>query len=262
LFTPDQIKLARPTADCTFCDMTVLLRRPEPAPEAAPPTWPKGFEVTETPAPKPTTEHALARIDSDPYREAASPPPALRPGLSISWTDDNFYMRIGLGFFTFAFGGTTIAMWILMILGIGIGIEKLGVMIIWTILSIATGWLTRMVWRNARWVRADHKGLHWTRVAMSTRVVHAHLPDSEIAQLFVRDETPEVNSYRGQIAIPAFILYARDHHGHDHVITQVEDPEQAWWLEERLEHHLGITDRPVAGEHRRQRLISAPPARP
>lgn len=61
---------------------------------------------------------------------------------------------------------------------------------------------------------------------------------------------------RGAIELPdgtpAFILYVRDHGGHDHVITQVEDPEQAWWLEQRLERHLGVSDHPVHGEHKRR----------
>ena len=59
LFTPDQIKLAQPAADCTFCNMTVLLRRPEPVPEAAPLAWPKGFVVTET---RPQSPHPLITL--------------------------------------------------------------------------------------------------------------------------------------------------------------------------------------------------------
>ena len=75
LFTPDQIK--QPTADCTFCNMTVLLRRPAPVPEAAPLPWPKGFDVTETPAQEPT---ALVTVERNPYREPGQSL-ALRPGI-------------------------------------------------------------------------------------------------------------------------------------------------------------------------------------
>lgn len=31
--------------------------------------------------------------------------------------------------------------------------------------------------------------------------------------------------------------------------VSVQTPEQAWWLEARLEHHLGLVDRRVEGEH-------------
>ena len=256
LFTPDQIKRAQPTADCTFCNMTVLLRRTEPIPEAAPLAWPKGFVVTETPAPKPTSaDRALVRVGGDPYRDAGSQAPALRPSLLIAWTDDNFYMRIVLVLVNLFLWGTSITAWVLTILGIIVG--KADVAIAWTIGAIGAGWFTRMLWRNARRVGADHNGLHWSRVAMSTRIVQEHLPASEIAQLFVRVETPELGEFEEGIPIPAFILYARDHGGRDHVITQVEYPEQAWWLEERLERHLGAVDRPVDGEHKHRELASS-----
>lgn len=87
--------------------------------------------------------------------------------------------------------GTSATAWVLTILGNVVG--KIGLAIVYTMGAIGAGWFTRMLWRNARRVGADHKSLHWSRVAMSTRIVQEHLPASEIAQLFVRDETPKLS---------------------------------------------------------------------
>jgi hypothetical protein len=259
LFTPAQINRAQPTGECTFCNMTVLLQRPEPVPEALPLTWPKGFAVTETPAPKLTSVDRALVPGNDPYRDPASPALALRQGLSIAWKDDNFYLRIGLVFTNLCLWGSGTTIWILMVLGVLVG--NIGLAIVWTLVAVACGWFTRVLWRNARLVRADHEGLHWTRVAWTTRVVQEHVPASKIAQLFVRDETPKFGTFEDGIAIPAFALYAREHGGRDHFITQVEDPEQAWWLEARLEQHLGIADQSIDGEHRREPGLLPGPSR-
>jgi hypothetical protein len=119
----------------------------------------------------------------------------------------------------------------------------------------------RAGWNNACWVRADHEGLHWLRLTWTGRRARALLPASEIAQLFVRDKTDRDSD---AVVIPNYVLYAREHGGRDHPIVSVEDPEQAWWLEARLEQHLGIVNRRIEGEHRREpRLLPEPrdPAR-
>lgn len=253
LLTPDQIRHARPTADCTFCQMTVLVRRPEPVPETPAVPMPKGFEVTETAAPKPG---ALVPAGGDPYRDPGSQAPALRPGLSITWTEDNFYLRLTLVLANIFTWGWSVTCWCLLILG---GPLKLIPAALFTTFLggfFALG--TRTTWPNARWVRADHEGLHWHRYRLTARRETALLPASEIAQLFVRDKTDRDPD---AVVIPNFVLYARDHRGHDHSIVHVEDPEQAWWLEARLEQHLGIVNRRVEGEHRREPpLLPEPPA--
>ena len=48
-------------------------------------------------------------------------------------------------------------------------------------------------------------------------------------------------------------------HRFGHMVVSVGTPLQAWWLEERLERHLGIVDRPIAGEHARDRKLLPPP---
>jgi hypothetical protein len=204
---------------------------------------PKGFEVTEIAAP---TSTALVRVDGDPYREPG--PLAVRPGLSITWTEDSFYLRLALALASSAACAGSVACWIL-------GPAAGG--IISTLIAGTFAWFTRAAWSQARWVRADHEGLHWPRLTWTARRVPALLPASEIAQLFVRDETDRDED---AVAIPNFVLYARAHGGRDHPIVQVENPEQAWWLEARLEQHLGIVNRRIEGEHRREPpLLPEPP---
>lgn len=244
LLTPDQIRAARPTADCTFCQMSVLVRRPEPVPETPPVAMPKGFHVSETPAPKPG---ALVRVDGDPYRE---PGRALDrpPGLAISWTEDRPYLRVGLVLVNMLTGAMCAGVWIALVLAARLDINRIIAALVGTWIAGGFAWFTRALWGNTRWVRADHEGLHWRRLTRTARWVPALLPAAEIAQLFVRDETDRDDDY---FEVPTFVLYARDRQGRDHVIVQVEDPEQAWWLEARLEEHLGIVNRRIEGEHRR-----------
>ena len=256
LLTPDQVRHAHPTADCTFCQMTVLVRRPDPVPEAPPVAMPKGFEITETPAPKPD---ALVHVGGDPYRDAGQAL-ALRPGLSIRWVEDNFYLRLCLALANVLTVGAFVTMWIVAILEGGF--DRIFAGLVATVLAGGFAWFLRAGWSNARWVRADHEGLHWPRLTRTAARRPMLQPASEIAQLYVRDETPTIGKYEEGIAVPCFILYARDHAGRDHMIVQVEDPEQAWWLEARLEQHLGIVNRRIEGEHRREPPLLPEPRDP
>ena len=93
-------------------------------------------------------------------------------------------------------------------------------------------------------MRADHDGLHWARVAFPGRVIRKTLAPSELAQLFVRDV---VDDDEGIIS-HSYELVARDYGGADHLVFYTRDPEKARWLEARLEQHLGMVDRRIAGD--------------
>ncbi|MEO8551503.1 MAG: hypothetical protein ABI678_16105 [Kofleriaceae bacterium] len=73
-----------------------------------------------------------------------------------------------------------------------------------------------------------------------------HLAAPEVAQLLVRDITDR----DGDNIWPKqeFRLYVRDRAGKDHALFAFPQPHNAWWLEERIEHHLGIPDRRLPGE--------------
>ena len=217
--------------------------------EAAPLAWPAGFAVVETAA-APPDEQALVRV-GDPYREPATQAIALRPGLAITWTDDNYDQRVLLGVLNATFIGTSAILWAL--IGLGVVAGKLPITIGLSLVALALVWFTRMTWRNKHRVIADHAGLHWTRIALSTRNVHERLPASEITQLFVREVTPALApGEEVGLVVRSYVVYARDQAGNDHAaIAEVERPEQAWWLEARLERHLGIADEQIDGEHRR-----------
>jgi hypothetical protein len=98
-------------------------------------------------------------------------------------------------------------------------------------------------------IRVDQQGLHWPGITWTTQLRHRSLANDDIAQLYVRNTSLIARSW-----LPRFTLYARDRAGRDHAITKLDTPEQAWWLEDRLEGHLGLVGRAVAGEYRRQAL--------
>ncbi len=234
LFTPDQIRAANPTADCTFCSFSVLLRRPphEPTP-APPPAMPPGLTVIETPPP-PTSS---ATVHGDPYRSPASASPALS-GLSIrtrSTSDWSRALAVGL---TVAFGAWSAHAALFGPLGSAIGMGALGA---WG------AWETARSWRGHRTVRADHVGLHWEhRARLALRWSARSLPREQILQLYTRRHT--LRDENGEVAW--FAVYVRDVARIDHEIVTVDTVEQAWWIEQRLEAHLDIPDHRVDGDHR------------
>jgi len=66
------------------------------------------------------------------------------------------------------------------------------------------------------------------------------IPVGNIDQLFTY--MPTIKDFDGEETI-SFVLIVRDTAGLDHELVDLDTPEQARWLKQRLEHHLGIVDR-------------------
>ncbi|MGE0869059.1 MAG: hypothetical protein AB7P03_10860 [Kofleriaceae bacterium] len=243
LFTPDQVRAANPSATCTFCNASVLLRRPPSEPEDAPPALPVGFTVTELAA-----ESALAPVAITPYREPGREI-VQHDGLLIEWRVDNKAVR-RVGPIATAATLTAGAA----IIGLGLAFTEPGAVVcgLMPVLCGVFGWIfTRHWWRPERALLANTEGIQFLRRKLLGGWKPAHLPAAEIAQLYVVDsQDPDKAVYP---AYARFELRAKDRAGRSHVLVMVETPEQAWWLESRLEQHLGLIDRPVPGELERPR---------
>lgn len=226
-------------AECTVCHMTVLIkwRAPaygddgSPAPFPPPPhAWSAKLVVTEM---RPEPQHSTPA--SHPYR---STPKRSVPGLKIAWVEDRFYMRLLLMCFLVA--------WIALPLGIGFVLGFTAKLLACCVPVLLLAWLTLMTWRGDETVWGDAAGLHWQRNTFFGGRSDVHVATGDLAQLFVRDTT---NRSEGEgIPIPSFTVYARDRRGRDHEIASLESPEQAQWIEARLENYLGIVNRAVPGE--------------
>lgn len=226
LFTPDQVRAADPSAECTFCKRRVLLRPPPSPPEAPRPKaleWPSGFVVTESPAP------ALPPGSVDPYRAAPVAPP--RGALTITWKAAAprwvwlFYIVWCGGLILFAAASG----------------ERHAPLVL--VLVAATTWHQLGSFVNTQRIVVDGAELRFTsRPVPYIRGIR--LAASEVSQLFTL-ETPRKKDG------PLYFVYVRDRRGRDRQLVQLEAPEQCWWLEEKLEQHLGLVDRPIDGELRR-----------
>jgi hypothetical protein len=216
---------------CAHCKLSVLVtwhagRASIPVPPK-PAAWPAGFVVEETAAAEPPA--------AGPYR-TGSPPPG-RPGLTITWRTSGTWARCYLIVFN--------ALW----WGVLISFVTSGKPAIWIGLYALVGcallWLLAGAWLNSTRIHADSESLSRSirPLSLTSDVV---LPIETIAQLFTR--RVETSGSEGDPRI-TYVLYARDRSDRDHEIISLDRPGQAWWLEARIEQHLGIADRPVEGEH-------------
>ena len=220
--------VATPTSAIVTTPSVVMAMPPKPT------AWPPGFIVEETAAPA-----ALAAMPGDPYRSAPRSPG--RAGLTITWhTKRPGARRIVLLF---------IALW----WGLLTAIVRAGDLELWLSLHVFVGFAMLPVlfgaWMNQTRIHAGSESLarHAPSVTRGRDVV---LPIERIAQLFTRKVTTRDRNERGNYVDRVdYVLFARDHAGRDHEFVSVQTPAQAWWLEARLEHHLGIVDRPVEHEH-------------
>lgn len=230
-FPPDQVSPGRQTAECTSCEMSVLVHRVDGASASRP----SGFAITRTPA----LGCPAVQLGDGLYRTREL---ARRPDLAITQelprdSDGLLARAIVAG-----------ELFIAAVIALAAGASG-------AVTLCFTGALFVLLWslvtaRHARRViRADHQGLHWPRVTWTSQLQNRTLPANDIAQLYVRDTSRLTQRWS-----PRFTLCARDRGGRDHAITELDTPEQAWWLEDRLERHLGLVDRAVAGEYRRQAL--------
>lgn len=191
---------------------------------------PKDFTVVET-----TDTTALVPVD--PYREAERSLDAPAT-LEVAWNADNWDERALT--VACALALPAIVFWAWFTLGVLAGAGA----------CLASGvgfaWLVRRVWDAKRWIRVDGDGIRWRARSWLSRPVIRKLPSGDIAQVFVRDVTDRNTNNLWPKEV--FRLFARDRSGIDHPIVDFPTPENGWWLEERIEHHLGIPDRKLAGE--------------
>lgn len=238
VFTPDEVRRAAPTIVCTFCKLTVLLRPPPPAvpaespapalpaPTPAPPlTVPAGFEITDTAAPA----YDTALILNDPYRalfQRDEQPP--RAGLTIKWATHTSKARTALGLWTVVLCAAVAVLGHWGIAGAA-SIVGLGM--------FARSW-------NIGRLHADHEVLALDVGPLSLKQLR--IPADDVEQLYCVERSDSTTT--------RYVVYARDRAGRRYELAVLPTAEQAWWLEERLEAHLGLVDRPIDGEHRRKQL--------
>jgi hypothetical protein len=106
------------------------------------------------------------------------------------------------------------------------------------LLALSRGWRVARLHANHERLEVENSRRDWRRVRLAA-------PDVE--QIFCIEEVDEDEDR-------TYHVCARDRWGKDHELAVVHEPEQAWWLEERLESHLGIRDRIIDGAHRRKAL--------
>lgn len=197
-----------------------------------PEQWPDGFVVTEQPEPS----TALVAV-GDPYRDADR---TLDPSvaLEVAWTEDNWGERVlaVLGCAVIPVGAMTWALYLGLAATIVAGIVAIA----------ACGWVTRAVWDSKRWLRVGSDGMQWrSRSWLWSPTIH-RLAAGDIAQLHVRDITER--NPNNMWPEEKYRLYVRDRDGKDHTLFTFPKPENAQWLEHRIEDHLGIPDRALPGE--------------
>jgi hypothetical protein len=238
IFTPDQVRAAQPSATCTFCQLTVVLRRPPPEPPVAALAWPEGFVVTEIAAPASTT--SAIDLDRGPYRSAAARAVQLRPGVTITWPTNQRIAKWGFTCFTAVF---VTAFAVTGFVRARLSIADAPALAIYALIVGFLVYATLATWLNVTRVVADHEGLS-CRIGPIWQASAVSLPVGRITQLFIVEETDSDGDR-------SYALFARlGERETDHKVVVLDTAEQAWWLEERLERYLGITDRPIAGEHR------------
>lgn len=197
-----------------------------------PEQWPKQFVVTE----RPEDTTALVAV-GDPYRDAQR---TLDPSvaLEVAWTEDNWGERVVAVLLDF------VVPVLAMTYAYGLGLAA--VIAVGLASVAACAYMTRMVWDAKRWLRVGSDGMHWRTRSRLLRPKMYELPVGEIAQLHVRDVTDRnPNNIWPE---EKFRLFVRDRVGRDHALFTFPQPDQARWLEERIETHLGIPDRALAGE--------------
>lgn len=244
VFTPEQLT-APPFATCGSCKLSVIAKRrhaqaqaPVPAPPK-PTEWPDGFVVEEVRKP-------LSMEPGDPYRTAGARP--LRPGLTITWPTSGAAARWFLVVFNLFWWGF-LSLFFVTGERHGAHDDRHFKNLIWLGLAAIAGlgalWMLLTAWLNRTRIHADGASLS-RHIGPMPGVEDFVLPIDRITQLYTR--RIEKVDRDGDVWID-YALFARDREGRDHKVVSLDLPGQAWWLEARLEHHLGIADHPVEGEH-------------
>jgi hypothetical protein len=180
-------------------------------------------------------------IAGDPYRAAKR---TLDPSvaLEVAWTEDNWGERViaVLACAAVPIYAMTWAWMIGLAAAIAVGVVAIA----------GCAWITRRVWDTKRWLRVGSDGMQWRpRSLLLSPTVH-RLAAGDIAQLHVRDVTDR--NPNNLWPEEKFRLYVRDRAGKDHVLFTFPQPQNARWLEHRIEEHLGIPDRALPGEMPKQ----------
>jgi hypothetical protein len=227
---PGDINVQQAIAKCAACgavfDFTAQVRegaRPlqRVRPQVA---MPRGWVVDETPP---------ARADGDPYREAA----VSRGSLTITW---RWQHAVGIGFLLFA-----LVWWAFLVFWVAFapGLMKLfatlhgaaGVVIVYVGLAMITNRTTVRVHGDV--LEVDHRPLWWPgRLRMGV---------ADIDQLYVVQRLRQRSNNQGPRT--TYELCALDRRGTQRKVMTLDEADQALYLEQRIEHHLGIVDVEVAG---------------
>ena len=109
--------------------------------------------------------------------------------------------------------------------GFGLLMGVMGVIGIYTLLG---------VWFNKAEVHADRQEIVFRAGPVARKLTR--LATSEIDHLF----TLEVRDSEGD---PSYVIKARDRAGRDFDLLTILHSEQAWWIQDRLERHLGLPHR-------------------
>lgn len=237
--TPDEIRRADPAIDCPFCKTRVLVKPTPPSAPALVPisvARPSEFLVVEEAVPS-------AQVDEGgPFRSMSV---SVRPTLTITWRDR--FRRRSLGLFGATLGAMSLAYAATGFAAASAITGILAAVLLWGVLSDA---MTVRLTASRETLLVTCRRISGARA----RASNLRLPAAEIAQLFVVERAKPSDGTKGE-----YLLVARDRAGDEHPIVAVRTPKEAWWLEERLERHLGITDEEIsAREHRRP--LELPPA--
>jgi len=238
-FAPEQMSRRPLTAECTSCQMSVLLLGRALTTDDSADTqrlaWPRGFAIADLAL----RDSTSVQLGDGIYRTHEVAP---RPGLAITREiprdrHEHLVRAIVAGELLVA---TIIALAAGASRAVPVCLAGALIVLVWSLASAR---------HRRQTIRVDQQGLHWPGITWTTQLRHRSLANDDIAQLYVRNTSLIARSW-----LPRFTLYARDRAGHDHAVTKLDTPEQAWWLEDRLEGHLGLVGRAVAGEYRRQAL--------
>jgi hypothetical protein len=177
---------------------------------------PRGFEVIETAPPDGEA------TSNDPYRHA--PDGRARSTLTIRWRDRRYVPLLALvttGWWLATPYLAGMHEWIWIYAGAGIAF------VILTVCELV----------NRRVVRVDPAAIAWSSEPLKVREGR-RIGTEEIARLFVAHQAD-----RG-----LFVVTVRTRGGAEVAVAELTTAEQAGWLEQRVEAHLGITNRPGEGE--------------
>jgi hypothetical protein len=180
------------------------------------PPMPRRFDVEEI---APPDEEATS---TDPYRHA--PDGRARSTLTIRWRDRRYVPVLGL---------FTVAWWLATPYLAGAG----ELIVLYAGAGVALAIVLACELVNRRTVRVDPSGIAWSSEPLKL-FAGRRIGAEEVAQLHVAHLVDRA----------LFVVTVRTHRGVDVPVAELTTPDQARWLEQRIEAHLGIVNRAPEAE--------------